>query len=357
MRRVIALLFALALLLFPLPARAEACDEAAIFELYGPQGQLLTMVGRRIYEGDEYIAADNRLYRVERVDEGASAAYARLVGEEPPVDGALAAMTPVLAQAEEPKGGKKLICLYSTHSDESYVPTDGDSSLTHGAGIYDVDEALKAALEEKGIEVVLDKSSSLPHDSEAYGRSRRIAEELMKKSPAALLDVHRDGIPDESEYEIEMKGQDASRVRLLVGRSNPNASANREFAKRIKAAADRMYPGLIKDIFIGKGNYNQELYPQALLLEFGTHTLDKERAIESTAFMADVLDSVLFGSGANASAAAQNKAAGSGAIWLIVLLGAGAMVYALASTGSLKAAAGRVARSAEEFAARRRDGR
>ena len=84
MRRVIALLFALALLLFPLPARAEACDEAAIFELYGPQGQLLTMVGRRIYEGDEYIAADNRLYRVERVDEGASAAYARLVGEEPP---------------------------------------------------------------------------------------------------------------------------------------------------------------------------------------------------------------------------------------------------------------------------------
>ena len=33
-----------------------------------------------------------------------------------------------------------------------------------------------------------------------------------------------------------------SKVRLLVGRSNPNAAANREFAKELKAAADEMYP-------------------------------------------------------------------------------------------------------------------
>ena len=40
-----------------------------------------------------------------------------------------------------------------------------------------------------------------------------------------------------------------SSTRLLVGKSNPNADANRKFAKQIKAAADEMYPDLIKDIY------------------------------------------------------------------------------------------------------------
>lgn len=67
--------------------------------------------------------------------------------------------------------------------------------------------------------------------------------------------------------------------------------------KKLKAAADSEYPGLIKDIFIGKGNYNQELMPQSILLEFGTHTSNKEEVLRSTELMADVLHTVLFGTG------------------------------------------------------------
>ena len=67
----------------------------------------------------------------------------------------------------------------------------------------------------------------------------------MKRDPDALLDIHRDGIPDESAYRAEVDGEETSKVRLLVGRSNPNAGVNREFAKRLKAAADEKYDGLI----------------------------------------------------------------------------------------------------------------
>ena len=68
-----------------------------------------------------------------------------------------------------------------------------------------------------------------------------------------------------------------SKVRLLVGKSNQNKEANLSFAKQIKAVGDKLYPKLIKDIYMGKGTYNQDLAPRSVLLEFGTHTLSKER--------------------------------------------------------------------------------
>lgn len=133
--------------------------------------------------------------------------------------------------------------MYSTHSDESYEPTDGTSSKTQDAGIYDVGDALKKNLEERGIQVTYSQDTFLPHDAGAYRRSRSTAEELLKQAPAALLDLHRDGIPDPSEYEHQLEGQDVTKVRLLVGRSNANADANRAFAKEIKAVADEKYRG------------------------------------------------------------------------------------------------------------------
>jgi stage II sporulation protein P len=59
--------------------------------------------------------------------------------------------------------------------------------------------------------------------------------------------------------------------------------------------ADDSYPGLIKDIFIGKGSYNQELSPRSLLFEMGTHENTKEAAQKSTAYLADVVSRSLFG--------------------------------------------------------------
>lgn len=368
MKKFLLFFAMLAVLMLPAAALAEASDayedeydDGEVYSLYDEQGAYLTCRGGRIYEGDEYISGDDKLYRVTKVDDAAKSATAQLLGDEPPntpkqTQAVFAALAAAAEGAEKggsdnQKGdaGKKLICMYSTHSDESYEPSDGTSSKKQDAGIYDVGEALKKNLEEKGIEVKYSEQTHLPHDAGAYRRSRQTAEELLKMQPAALLDLHRDGIPDPDEYTKEIDGEKATKVRLLVGRSNPNADANRAFAKEIKAAADKKYPGMIKDIFIGKGNYNQELYPQALLLEFGTHTISKDRAIASTQFIADVLDDVLFGGSAKAESVETDKAGSKGIAWIIGIVVVGALIYMLAATGTFKGLMAKAGRGASEL--------
>ena len=345
--RSAALLLA-ALVLMPLcaaPARAET-DGDCLYTLLGPDGAMLTQRGGRMYVGDEYIAGNDMWYRVVSVDDAAQTAAAEYLGSAPEAD--VPAFS-ALAEGGKDGNGKKLIAMYSTHSDESYVPEDGTASKWKGAGIYDVGDSLKKALEARGIEAVYSRETFLPHDADAYNRSRRTAEELMKQGPDALLDIHRDAVPAE-QYETEVDGEDISKVRLFVGRNNQNAAENKAFARQIKAEADRMYPGLIKDIFIGKGNYNQELYPHALLLEFGTHEIEKEKAMEAADYVADVLDSVLYGASAKAEGAKGTRGGdvARGIGWAVGLAVLAAAAYALISTGSLKAAWQKLGRAASE---------
>ena len=364
---VLTLMLALMLAL-PVTARAEAAQSVStqapeadadenVWTIYDEDGQYLTSIYGRVYLDDEYISSDNRLYRIIEVDDSKRTAVAQYIGQESLIEPDNEVVATVAQES------KRLIGIYSTHSDESYIPTDGAESKEKDAGIYDVDEALKKALEERGIEVELDTTTHLPHDAGAYRRSRSTAARLLKFQPAALLDIHRDGIPDPDEYVQKIEDEDATKVRLLVGKSNPNADANRKFAKQIKAAADEMYPNLIKDIYIGKGDYNQELAPRAILLEFGTHTIKKERAIKSATYMADVLERVLFGSTAKAEGAANAdadaagaettaEAGGSGAawgiLWVVGIALAAIVGYGLITTGSFSGMWNKVKRGASE---------
>ena len=356
--RAVAIAMAILLLLALrcVPAAADNTDVGLIFDddtdgdclytLLDGDGNVLTQRAGRMYEGDEYIAGDDSWYRVVSVDGSARTATAEYLGQATLDREAFSAFA-VDARAES---GKKRIAMYSTHSDESYVPGDGTSSKWEDAGIYDVGDSLKDALEKRGIETVYSKETFLPHDADAYSRSRRTAEELLKDGPDALLDIHRDAVPA-SQYETKVDGEDISKVRLFVGRSNQNAAENKAFAQQIKAEADREYPGLVKDIFIGKGNYNQDLSPNSLLLEFGTHEIEKEKAREATGYIAEVLDNVLFGTGAKAEGAKAERsgAAARGAGWAIGLAALAALIYALLSTGSLRGAWDKLGRHASEL--------
>lgn len=363
-RRILALFLALALGL-PACALASVGDTAGeIYTVFTEDGATLFQIAGAVSVGDEYISAENQLYEIISVDEQHKTAVARLVGAEEMPDvswlNAEQDAVSVYAQAD-----KKLIAMYVTHGDESYVPTDGTESEEDGGGIYDVAKQFKAELEALGITVELDTSSHLPHDGGAYRRSRQTAVRLAEKAPDALIDIHRDGIPDPDEYTHTVAGEPVAKVRLLVGRANQNSAANRSFAKQIKAVADKMYPGLIKDIFIGKGNYNQEIMPHAILLEFGTHTISKERALASTELMANVLNKTLYGdvspsasggadTGGSAAArtdgaADSSEGAGSGIVWLLVVAGAAALAFAFLATGTGKGMGEKLKRNASEL--------
>ncbi|MBQ1257797.1 MAG: stage II sporulation protein P [Clostridia bacterium] len=325
-----------------LVAFSALSEEETVYTLYDENGNRITARLGQMFVGDEYISKDNILYEIVSVDDENAAATAKCVGPEK--EDAEQAMS---ALSEE----KKLICMYSTHSDESYIPGDGDFSLVRNAGIYDVGEAFGKHLENLGFDVVYSKETFLPHDAGAYRRSRAVAEEYAERMPAAIIDIHRDGIAKE-EYETTVNGDKTSKVRLFVGKSNQNARQNRAFAKKLKAIADEKYPGLVKDIFIGKGNYNQDLYPRAILLEFGTHEMDKDLVIDSTKYMAEVVNTAL-GSGRGSQNTPETKEEKKGAFSsagiLIGIAVLGICVFALLSAGSFKGAGEKIKKTAGEI--------
>ena len=357
----------LALLLMLLTPAALADDGEDCVTVTVDGAALFTLAGE-VSEGDEYISADNTLYRIESVSGGAATAV-RIGQEDMPdvswldagdAQAVFAASVPAASSGTDSAsgGGQKLIAMYVTHSDESYIPSDGTQSIEGQGGIYDVARQFRDALQAQGIDVILDESTHLPHDSGAYRRSRQTAERLLENRPDAIIDIHRDGIPDQSEYTLTVNGENVSRVRLLVGRSNQNSAVNREFAKQLKAVADKKYPGLVKDIFIGKGNYNQDLSPNAILLEFGTHTISKERVLESTGLMANVVSTALYGEQTGSaqsreSAAkaekAKNKSASGSVVWMIVIVIVAVLIFAFVQTGGGKGMKTKLGRGVSEI--------
>ena len=368
-RLTLSLTLALALYAAFLPIASADDLTESLHVAVDDTGAYLFSISGEINEGDEYINADNILYRIATVQNGN--AIAEKIGEETMPDVSwleVGEAQPVFAAENAvPAAGsgksddsRKLIAMYVTHSDESYVPSDGTQSIDGQGGIYDVARDLRDALQQQGIDVILDESTHLPHDSGAYRRSRQTAERLLQKGPDAIIDIHRDGIPDQNEYACSIDGENASRVRLLVGRANQNSAVNREFAKQLKAVADKQYPGLVKDIFIGKGNYNQDLAPHAILLEFGTHTISKERVLNSTDMMAQVVSTALYGtqtgsaasekSSSNQNAAVQSsKGVSGGMIFLVLSVIAGVILFLLAQTGGGKAMGTKFTRNISEM--------
>ncbi|MDI6602397.1 MAG: stage II sporulation protein P [Thermoanaerobacteraceae bacterium] len=249
----------------------------------------LFMTAWEIALNDEYLSSDNKLYRITKIDSKNYKAYAKHIKDIklPEID--ISDIKETTAQQASKKIG-----LLSTHSDESYLPSDGKASINGRGGIYDVDEALRKSLENNGIDVTLDKSLYLPHDAKAYSRSRSGVLNLVKDGAEAIFDIHRDAVPPE-EYVREIDGKNAAGIRIVIGRANPNKDVNANLAYKMKAVGDKLYPGMVKDIFFGHGSYNQDIGPNVLLLEFGTHTIHKERAEVSATMFADVISKALYG--------------------------------------------------------------
>ena len=348
-------------LLFVSIFAGNASAENAVYTLTDENAKFITQVQCECDTGDEYISSSNDHYQVISVDETSRTATLKHVGQAAMPDVSWLDMQqslPVAALRE------KKIALYCTHSDESYIKGDGTESIEGKGGIYDIADAFGKSLEKLGVTVEISTETHLPHDAGAYRRSRQTAVALLKGQPGAIFDIHRDGIPDPDEYATTVGNQKMSKVRLLVGKSNQNKDANLSFAKQIKAVGDKMYPGLIKDIYMGKGTYNQDLAPRSVLLEFGTHTLDKERVLNAVTPMSEVVYKAMYGgvtgsagasdvsgsskSGEASKPASEDNSGASWGIWLVIALLAGLGIFALLSTGG-RGTASKFSRSISEM--------
>lgn len=171
----------------PYAIKAEEEREEGYYIVYeeGTKNKIFS-TARVLHTGDQYLNEENMLYEIIKIsDDKAYAIFKEKVDIQKTLD---SLHIQSIAQAFEddntlgaPETKKeRVIAIYHTHSDESYIPTDGKSSIPKNGGVFKVGTALKSALEEKGIKVIQSLQPHCPHDSMAYQRSRFTATELLK---------------------------------------------------------------------------------------------------------------------------------------------------------------------------------
>lgn len=314
-------------------------DDGKWYTMVDEEGAVLMRTARVVHAGDQWIGQDNRAWVVYKVEE--DTAYARPDAKGSPM-GFFAWLQQVLTSfgggqrpVQQEQDVKQRIAVYHTHGAEAYVPSDGTESDPQGGGIMNVAKSLADSLEEQGVEAALSQETHVPHDSGAYRRSRNTKEELIKDGVDAVVDVHRDAVPAE-EYLDEVDGEEMVQIQLVVGSQNQNHAAIQQFAEELKQVADEKYPGLIKGIFTGTGNYNQDMTPRSILIEVGSHENSAEGAQQSVVLFADVLTTYLYG-----TAAGQDMAQGSPGsrvfrtlLWIVAILAVGGGLFLYISSGS-----------------------
>lgn len=324
--------------------------ENMYYNMVDDSGKIVYTTGWKVRIGDEFITEDNNRYQITSIQ--GQIAYVKLLEKKDVAQlshffvsnfADLLELQRVYAQ------DNKKIAIYHTHNDEAYVPSDGTESSDSGnGGIIKVGNVFSDALAKEGLEPIHVDTNHVPHDDMAYERSRRTVVQLLKQSPAAIFDIHRDATPPEA-YQANINGEDITKIQLVVGKYGPTGKQIEEYALQMKAASDEQYPGLVKGIFFAKGgDYNQDLHPKSMLLEVGSHTNNREAAERGIAMFAAVVPSVIGVTSANNSniegkSGVGTPAAGiSGSVksigWIILFFVIGTAVFLFLSTGSMREA-------------------
>jgi len=289
--RFLLFIFILSFCISPNSVFAES-DLERNYIIYTEDGYYLTE-RPNVQIGDFYISKDFKKYEIVYVDDEICHATARFLYNvnKPKVD--INILPTPIATTD------KVICLYMTHNDESYVPTDGTESVYGAGGIHDVANYFANTLRNRGIETYIDETLHIPHDSYAYSRSKVTANNLIKShEPNAIFDIHRDGT-SRAYYIKNVDGKEQCMIRIVIGKANGSMEINVQFSVYLMAVAEKIAPNLFKDIYYASGHYNQGLHAKSLLFEMGSHMVEKELVMQSVDDLAKVVDTALFATTVN----------------------------------------------------------
>jgi stage II sporulation protein P len=284
------------------------------YTVYGPEETVLLETGLPVQLEDRFISADNTVYQISRIDaftawaealsnnnDGVQPNLLRKLIVEPmrefpkalllrnsPLFMKFTALPQLFDIAPAQASDAAHVVIYHTHTDECYALTSNTDSRIGDGDILEVGARLAEQLMTNGVSVTHDFTLHDPHDINAYNRSRKTLARLLREQPDAAFDIHRDAAPTDS-YLTSNNGLLNSRIMIVIGRSNPHMITNLDYAQRLKEVADAIYPDLIRGIYMGKGDYNQDLYPTALLFEIGTDAMSRDLADKAVTCLADIL--------------------------------------------------------------------
>ncbi|MBQ2985721.1 MAG: stage II sporulation protein P [Clostridia bacterium] len=210
-------------------------------------------------------------------------------------------------------GSEPKILIYHTHATEAYFKTKDctyeDSSkwrtYEKDKNMIAVGEKLAEKLRSYGIAVLHDTTNHEPPKlATAYSRSVVTMEKYKEKYPSLtmFIDVHRDAYgndPKEIADYVTIDGKEYARIMFVVGTGKgatgtgysemPDFEANYALAKRITEYVAGINEGLVREIRVKTGRYNQHISDQCLLVEVGHNANTLEQALNSVDFLAEAI--------------------------------------------------------------------
>lgn len=197
------------------------------------------------------------------------------------------------------------ILLYNTHTSESYINSDNYQfeyssvmrSLDARYNMLGIAKELNENLLKKGFLSIQDTT---PHDygayTGAYTKSRQTVINALTQMGGAgiIIDVHRDAMEDLTYRPVaNINGIQVSQLMFVVGigtGENENWEDNLRLALKLQQIANKIYPGLFRQMIIRDSTYNQDLNKYSLLIEFGAtgNTIDEVKL--STRCVANLLN-------------------------------------------------------------------
>ena len=206
------------------------------------------------------------------------------------------------------KSGPKVL-IFHTHSQETFRDSvAGDASTTIvGVGAY-----LAEQLNAKGIETihhtgVYDLINGTLDRSKAYELSEVGVREILKKYPSieVVIDLHRDGVPENMHLVKEVNGKQVAKVMFFNGLSrtktqgdiaylqNPYIQDNLAFSLQMQLSMEENYPGVARKIYLKGYRYSLHMMPKSLLIEAGAQTNTVQETKNAMELLANVLAEVL----------------------------------------------------------------
>lgn len=207
----------------------------------------------------------------------------------------------------EKEGPKVLI--FHTHSQEAFVDSvAGDSSTTIvGMGAY-----LSEQLNAKGIETihhagVYDLINGKLDRSKAYQMAETGVKEILNQYPSieVVIDLHRDGVGENTHLVTTVDGKQTAKIMFFNGLSrtksngdidylyNPYIDENLSFSFQMQLAAENLYPGFARRIYLKGYRYSLHMMPKSLLIEAGAQTNTVQEMKNAMDLLANVLVEVL----------------------------------------------------------------
>lgn len=195
-------------------------------------------------------------------------------------------------RSEEPT-----VLILHTHGTESYENTEGYGAssayrtLDERYNMISVGDCLADCLEEAGIPVIHDRTPyDYPSYSGSYAQARNAVAAYLEENPSIclVLDIHRDAMEDEDGNQIGYTATTAegTAAKLMLvcgcdagGLTYPNWQENLSLTLKLQAVLEGQCPGLCRPVSLRTGRYNQDLFPNMVLVEVGAAGNTRQQAL------------------------------------------------------------------------------